>query len=230
MILAIDTATEAFSVALKTDSGIDEIYEIAPRLHAKKMLTSIDLILERNNVQKNQLSAIVFGKGPGGFTGVRIAVSVAQGIAHALQIPAIGVSTLAALALQAHQISGASHILSAIDARMNEVYWAEFKIENGLPELIAPEIVIPPQQISMEQSENESIAAIGSGWDTYQQKLLTSLNLKTKPEIFSGFPKASALIQLSQRYEIGTEFDMKTALPVYLRNKVAKTIKEREGR
>ena len=122
-LLAFETATEACSVALWIDGCVRERFELAPRRHAELALPWADALLREAGIAKSQLDAIAVGRGPGAFTGVRLAIAIAQGIALALERPVVGVSTLAALAMQAD----GDRVLAAIDARMGEVYLGAFE-------------------------------------------------------------------------------------------------------
>ncbi|HSM96415.1 MAG TPA: tRNA (adenosine(37)-N6)-threonylcarbamoyltransferase complex dimerization subunit type 1 TsaB, partial [Rhizomicrobium sp.] len=137
-IIAIETATEACSAALSVDGRIMERSEIAPRRHAELILPMIEALLAEAGIVRTQLHAIAVGRGPGAFTGVRLAISVAQGLVLALDIPIVPVSSLAALAQDAPD-AGAS-ILAVIDARMGEVYTGAFRrCADGLVEAIGEE-------------------------------------------------------------------------------------------
>ena len=125
-ILALDTATEACSAALLIDGEIRERFEIAPRAHARLLLPMLEDLLAEAGLKPAQLDAIAFGRGPGSFTGLRIAASVAQGIAFAADLPVLPVSTLAALAWPALRAARADQVFAAIDARMGEIYCAGF--------------------------------------------------------------------------------------------------------
>ena len=129
-ILAIETATEACSAALYNDGEIICRYELAPRKHTQLILPMMDAILEEAGVTRSSLDAIAFGRGPGAFTGLRIAVGIAQGLALAVDKPVIPISTLGAMAQQVLETtsnvinSAEAAFIPAIDARMGEVYWA----------------------------------------------------------------------------------------------------------
>src|SRR5690606_11462243 len=129
-LLAFETATEACSVAVLVDDAVIERFEIAPRRHAELALPWAGELLAQAGVAKSQLDAIAVGRGPGAFTGVRLAVALAQGIALALDRPVVGVSTLAALAALAARAHG-DRVLAAIDARMGEVYLGAFVRMDG---------------------------------------------------------------------------------------------------
>ena len=139
-ILALDTSTEACSAALLIDSQISQRYEVAPREHGALILPMIERLLVDAGVVLSQLDALAFGRGPGAFVGVRIATGVAQGIAFAADLPVVPVSSLAALAQSVEH----ANVYSAIDARMDEVYWAAYRKNNeGVVELLGEETVWP---------------------------------------------------------------------------------------
>ncbi len=117
-LLAIETATEACSAALYIDGEISERYEVAPRRHAELILLMMEQLLTEAELKLTQLDALAFGRGPGSFTGVRIATGVIQGAAFGAQLPVVPVSTLAALAQRHYRMRGACRILPAFDARM----------------------------------------------------------------------------------------------------------------
>ena len=228
MILAIDTATEAFSVAIKlSNKQIVEHYQLAPRLHSKLILSTIKSLLKQHKLNKSDLSAIVFGKGPGSFTGVRIAVSVAQGLSAGLSIPIVGVSTLASMAQYAYRTTQHSHISCAIDARMQQVYWAEYQIIKGKAQLINNEQVVSPEQVHL--SSNNDYYGVGSGWISYQETLKNSLAEHNISNVIELFPHAYDMINLAEESLANNKnCTIDNAMPTYLRNNVAKTIKERE--
>jgi tRNA threonylcarbamoyladenosine biosynthesis protein TsaB len=158
-ILAIDTATEACSVALLGSKSakplaqaaapevelVDSIFDICPQQHSQQILPMIDTILCRNNMVPADLSGIAFGCGPGSFTGVRIAASTVQGLAFGANLPVVQVSTLAAMAQQVYSQTGCEEQLVLIDARMKEVYMGHFKVVDGLAIAQIKEVVATPE-------------------------------------------------------------------------------------
>ena len=144
-LLALDTATEACSVALLHDGKVISHYEVIPRLHAQRLLPMIKDLLAEAAVPLSALDAIAFGRGPGAFTGVRIAVGVVQGLAFALDRPVLPISNLAVLAQRALREQGAKQVAAAIDARMDEVYWGCYRAENGEMRLQGIEAVLAPE-------------------------------------------------------------------------------------
>jgi Inactive homolog of metal-dependent proteases, putative molecular chaperone len=152
-LIALETATEACSVAVLHGDLLIERFEIAPRRHAELALPWAEAVLAEAGLSRGGLQAVAVGRGPGAFTGVRLGVSLAQGMALALGIPTIPVSTLAALAMRADADEG-DRVLAAIDARMGEVYWAAFQIRNGLPVPLGGEHV----------GLSENVEIDGDGW------------------------------------------------------------------
>ena len=235
LILALDTATEACSVALNDTSAnggkgdVQEIYEVIPRQHSQRLLPMIDELLVAQGVSRSQIDAVAFGRGPGAFTGVRIATGVAQGLGWALDCPVVPVSTLAALAQQAFREQGMKQVLAAIDARMDEVYWGAFHEQDGLmvpaqdETVCAPDLVgdrIPPQW----QGE---VAAIGSGW-CYRERMRLASHISLRSETMETFPHAADIAVLAAPVlAAGDAVSADKALPVYLRDNVALKKSER---
>lgn len=214
-LLAIDTATEACSAALFLDGAITSRYEYAPRQHAELILPMVDELLAEAGIKINHLDCLAFGRGPGAFTGVRIATGVVQGLAFATDLPVIPVSTLAALAQGA--IDKSDHLFSAIDARMGEIYWGLFHADKNIVTAITGESVSKPEQASAPA--DRSWYGIGSGWKTYKDILSAGGNLSGVDS--DVFPHAKDIIPLAVHdYELGNAVSAEEALPVYLRNKV----------
>ena len=222
-ILAIDTATEACSAALYLDGDISQQYRLAPREHSHIILPMIEQLLTEAAIDGRQLDAVAFGRGPGSFMGVRIAAGVTQGIAFAWGLPVVPVSTLAAIAQTAHAESGATDVLTAIDARMNEVYWAAYRLaENGCMQLLGDESVCAPEQVSAPSGQGWTGA--GTGWAAYADILQTALG-EAEPgaQLDDCLPSASAIATLAAtEFAAGRHVSASQAVPVYLRDNVAK--------
>src|SRR5688500_11990575 len=164
IILALDTSTEACSCALFINGVIAEDFEYCPRQHAQRILPMIHALMARHEVGFAQIDAIAFGRGPGSFTGLRIAAGVAQGIAFAADLPAIPVSTLAAIALDVHESLPATYVMSTLDARIDEIYWGLFRFEDGLPVLLDQEYLCKPEDMKTSNIEKlEAVSAGGNG-------------------------------------------------------------------
>ena len=222
-ILAIETSTERCSVALLHRGQVTERAIEGAKRHAQSVLVFVDALLNEAGVAKTQLDAIAFGRGPGAFTGVRLAVAVAQGFAYALDIPALPVSTLAATAFDAFSASPelqARPLLVALDARMGEVYVGRFAYQaNGFGEssvvAIDDERVCRPEALALNSLE----PCVGSGALVYAEKF--------SPQCMgsqNAVPRASAIALLSRSVK---PVIAEHALPVYLRDHVALSIRER---
>jgi tRNA threonylcarbamoyladenosine biosynthesis protein TsaB len=217
-ILAIETATEACSAALDIDDSCIHHFEVAPRRHTEMLLPMIDDLLHQADIQTSDLDAIAFGQGPGAFTGVRIAIGVIQGLAFAHNTPVIPVSTLNALAQR--YADEYTHVATAIDARMQEIYWGLYmKNELGLMQQMSDEKVCSVLDATMP-TQGDWFGA-GTGWKTYEKEL----QLKFKENLigFNGevFPSAVDVIALAKPiYLEGKAIPVEQAIPVYLRNKV----------
>ena len=216
-LLAIDTATEACSAALFLDGELSSRYEFAPRQHSELILPMVDALLAEAEIKLSNLDCLAFGRGPGAFTGVRIAAGVIQGLAFAVDLPVIPISTLAILAQGAvHQ---SDHILSAIDARMGEVYWGLFQRRQDVVAAVGEESVTKPEQVTA--SSDCQWFGIGSGWKTYAQELQQAINGNLIGHKGDAWPHARDIIPLAIRaYAAGAAVPAEQALPVYLRNRV----------
>ena len=160
--------------------------------------------------------AIAFVCGPGSFTGIRIAASLAQGLAYANSLPVIPVSSLAAAAQAAYLKQGWEKLLVAVDARMGQIYWGVYQIENGIVLPVTAEILTPASAISpISQGE---WSAIGDGWDVYGRELAARIGQEIQHVDKEGVPTAEAVLSLAkERFKKGEWVDAAEALPVYLR-------------
>ncbi len=240
-ILAIETASEACSAALlisddSLDQKIVEQIELAPRQHAKKILSMLDKVLAEAKLELKDVDAIAFGRGPGAFTGLRIAAGVAQGIALSVDKPVVPVSTLAALALRAigeMKAKGKEYqseiIATALDARMGEVYWGLFKYREGKIESLIKEQVSKPEEMleSLQKTTKElgdnPVISIGAGWDAYEEELFQKNNPKNITHLKNLAPMASEIAKLAKiLFQKGKIVTPEDAQPIYIRNNVAK--------
>ena len=221
-ILAIETATEACSAALYINGEISECYQVAPRQHAELILSMMDQLLAEAELKLSQLDALAFGRGPGSFTGVRIATGVIQGAAFGAQLPVVPVSTLAALAQSHYRISGAHRILPAFDARMNEIYWAAYEVAaDNLVTLVGIEQVATPDLVTLP--EGDDWWGVGTGWATYSEILTRRMEERLAGIKGDLLCHAQDVAQLAVRgYKAGEAVAAEFALPVYLRDQVAK--------
>lgn len=239
-IIAIETATEACSAALliknDNDTKLIKRFQLAPREHTKLILPMLDEILDEAKIVLSEVDAISFGRGPGAFTGLRIATGIAQGLALSVDKLIIPVSSLKAIALDAlYSISSTSNesVLVSIDARMGEVYWAEFTINNGELELVDEEQLSTPQVMfdkTRSISQNQKVVVTGSGWDVYlddYKKQSPEKKDDTVEHISEKFPDAEYIARLASLYFAKGECkSIEDAQPVYLRNNVAEKSKK----
>ncbi len=223
ILLAFETATEACSVALLHGDSLIERFEVAPRRHAELVLPMTESLLAEAGLARSQIDGVAFGRGPGAFTGVRLAVSLAQGLGLALDRPLYPVSTLAALAEPAAQRGSA--VLAVIDARMGEVYVAAFDSVDGTLNPIGEEAVLAAQALVLPQRAHWTIR--GSGWATYGDALRSVLDKAAFDADGDALPHASSVARLAAlMHARGEGVAPEFAQPVYLRDKVAQTLIE----
>lgn len=238
-LLALDTSTEACSVALLYNGEKTYLNELAQRTHAKRILPMVDEILTDSGLKLNQLDALAFGRGPGSFTGVRVGVAIAQGLALGTDLPVIPISNLTAMAQAAFELYQAENVAAAIDARMNEVYFSQLVREKKCTDFgqffvwknLIPEQVCSPEKalVQLANSTALNIATstalrVGTGWNAYAQfatKGLTGSDIE--------LPDARYMLELArvewlqQKTISALEIE-----PIYLRNEV--TWKKLAGR
>lgn len=222
-ILAIDTATEACSAALWNNGEICAHFELCPREHTQRILPVVQAILSEGGVTLNALDALAFGRGPGSFTGVRIGIGIAQGLALGAELPMIGVSTLATMAQGAWRKSGATRVLAAIDARMGEVYWAEYqRDENGIWHGEETEAVLKPEAVKARLAQlSGEWATVGTGWPAWPE-LASATNSITLVDGDILLPAAEDMLPLACHLFVqGKTVVVEKAEPIYLRNEVA---------
>lgn len=227
-ILAVDTATEACSAALLVGDKLFSRWEEAPRDHTRKILPMVQAVLEDAGISLSDLDAIAFGRGPGSFTGVRIGISVAQGLAFGAGVPLIGISTLAAMAQGAYRLDGAEQVLTAIDARMNEVYFGRYELIDGRMQLVGDEVVSEPAALVDARGKlTGPVTCVGTGFETYGETLSGLADELAVSQV--RFPAAEDMLQLARAaWLAGEAVPVEQATPVYLRDKV--TWKKLPGR
>ncbi len=223
-ILAIETATEACSAALLINGEVRERYELAPRRHAMLILPFVDALLQEADLKPQQLDAVAFGRGPGSFTGLRIAAGIAQGIAFGADLPVVPVSTLAALARTALQTQDGDAVMAAIDARMQEVYWGVYqRTGKDLVELIGAERVCAAADVPLPETraQIDTWIGAGTGWGSYGDVLGTRCGMPQR--IYADcYPRAAAVAALAEAlFQQGFTVPAQQAIPVYLRDNVA---------
>lgn len=238
-LLALDTSTEACSVALLYNGEKTYLNELAQRTHAKRILPMVDEILTDSGLKLNQLDALAFGRGPGSFTGVRVGAAIAQGLALGTDLPVIPISNLTAMAQAAFELYQAENVAAAIDARMNEVYFSQLVREKKCTDFgqffvwknLIPEQVCSPEKALVQLANSTALniamstaLRVGTGWNAYAQfatKGLTGSDIE--------LPDARYMLELArvewlqQKTISALEIE-----PIYLRNEV--TWKKLAGR
>lgn len=220
-LLALETATEACSVALDIDGRICSRRLEEARAHGDRLLGLIEEILQEGGIERTDLDAIAFGRGPGGFTSLRIGIGVVQGVAFALDLPVIPVSTLATLAQGAHRLRRIERVVAAIDARMGEIYCAAFVAgEDGIMQPHGPERVLPPERF--ECPEGDGWHGCGTGWATYRDVLLQRCGPALVDVVEPRLPDAIDMLPSARTaLQRGETVTAEQAVPVYLRDRVA---------
>lgn len=222
-LLAFDASTEFLSIALQMDEQLETLDIEAGQTASQLILPQIQLLLDKTKLSLRDLDGIAFGAGPGSFTGVRIACGVAQGLAFGANLPVVGVNVLMALA----EASGAERVIAASDARMGEVYHAVYTRQGGDWTEVHAAGVYKPQNVPAV--EGGDWVGVGTAWKVYDESLRKQYPqqvTKTLPEMT---PKAEAILRLAMPiFERGEAVSASEAKPIYIRNRVALTSKERE--
>lgn len=220
-LLAIETSTEACSVAVYVHGEVIARHELAPRRHTQLVLPWADELMAQAGLRKSQLDAIAVGRGPGAFTGVRLAIALVQGLALALDRPVLPVSTLAVLARQGQ----GDRILAAIDARMGEVYLGEFiRDADGRVLAAGPEIIVAPAS-----APHPALPAfgVGTGFSAESGALVQRLGDSLAGFDAAALPHAADLAWLAaEAFARGEAVAPDQLEPAYLRDKVALTLVE----
>lgn len=239
-LLAFELATEACSVALWIDGEVHERFAVAPRRHAELALPWADAVLAEGGIARSELDAIAVGRGPGAFTGVRLAIAIGQGIALGLDRPIVPVSTLAALAFGAararldrgdHDASEAMRlrVLASIDARMGEVYVGAFRVRDGDAILIGSEAVLAPDAVLVPDAEAGWVGA-GTGFAAADGALRSCLSTQLDSVNPDALPRAADVARLAAKaWARGEAVAPERVEPAYLRDRVALTIAEQKA-
>lgn len=215
-ILAFDAATEACSAALFADGDVAERFEVIGRGHAERLLPIADELLRAAGLAIRDLDGIAFGRGPGSFTGLRVAAAIAQGLAAGIARPVLPVSNLAAVAAGAARESGAARVLACMDARMGEVYWAAFDCRGDVPQAIGEERLSGPADVVLPAPGDW--AGAGHGLAAYPA---IAERLALGPVDAQRLPRASDIARIAAvDLAAGRGVAAARALPVYLRDNV----------
>lgn len=222
LILALDSSTDACSVALYANGQLDARFELAAKSHTQRLLPMVDELLGDNKLKLHDLDAIAFGRGPGSFTGLRICMGIVQGLAFGAQLPVIPVSTLEAMALGYYRANPkiSLPVFVSLDARMDEVYWGLFARAGDSVSALSDEFVMRPELLS-EQAVVQSLAgqfiAVGSGWHYPAMQALTASTI-----VMDSQPKAEDMALIAaQVWSAGGAIDVLEAQPVYLRDTIS---------
>ncbi len=220
-ILAIDTSTESCSVAIWNQGEILALSNLRPREHTQYILPMVQQVLLDSGLRLNQLDALAFGRGPGSFTGVRICIGIVQGLALGADLPILGISTLQTMAQGAWRINRSERVLAAIDARIGEVYWGEFKRDkNGnWNEGSGERLLLPSQALERTRQLRGAWASVGTGWKAHP--MLTSISIL---KVYDGqvlLPFAEDMLPIALLdWKKGLAVTAEEAKPTYLRNSV----------
>ena len=221
--LALDTSTEFLSLALQKGDKRFTVDLLAGQSHSQIILPQLQKLLATAGLKLQDLHGIVFGAGPGSFTGVRIAAGIAQGLAFGSNLPVVGVCTLQALA----EVSGVDKVIACLDARMGEVYHAAYiKEAKKWQTVIAPGLYKPEAVLDLD---GEGWIGVGSGWQTYGEQLAyvyTKQIIEIQPACL---PTANAMLNIAiPIFAAGNALPASEAMPMYIRNRVALKTTERE--
>jgi tRNA threonylcarbamoyladenosine biosynthesis protein TsaB len=221
-LLALDTATEACSAALYIDGEIRQQFQMAPREHTRLILLQAKTLLDEAGLSVQQLDALAFGRGPGSFTGVRIATSVIQGMAFGADLPVVAVSTLASMAQLMFEQHASRRVISAIDARMGGVYAATYVMDDsGLMRLQGAEILSAPEDLPVPDGDGWTGA--GTGWQGHGEVLAERMGQRVSAIYPDVWPQAATIASLAvDAFHQGLAVRAEQAQPVYLRDDVAK--------
>ncbi len=220
-ILALETSSDACSVALNIDGQVSEIFIVEARSHSKKLLPMIDEILVNHQMTLKDLDAIAFSRGPGSFTGLRICIGLAQGLAFGAKLPVIAVSTLEAMATGAQRLLNLGDdcaVLPAFDARMSEVYWAAYE-QQGTMACLTDEYVMCPTGVAdtLSAIDRSSWVGVGPGW---HYEALQAVNTSAIYEDF--YPHAFDVAVLADaKFQQGEVLRAQDAEPIYLRDTIS---------
>lgn len=225
-VLALDASTEFLSLAIQTPAGQLQFHEATGPAASQRILPEIQRLLQAANITLKQLNAIVYGTGPGAFTGVRVAVGVAQGLAFGANVPVLGVSALLAVAHAAWQATQAEQIVVCLDARMGEVYHAAFRRQSeGWLTLSAPMVCKPHLVPALTGAD---WVAAGSGWAAFGEVLSAHYGVQVCQVLPTLRPQATTMLDLAAvDIHAGHTHLAHEAAPLYVRNRVALTASER---
>ena len=225
-VLAIETATDACSCALEHSGRVVARHTVEPRRHTELLLPMIGAVIAEAGIGLRALDAIAFGRGPGSFTGLRIACAVAQGLGFGADRPLVPVSTLRTVATGTYRTQGTRRVLAAFDARMGEVYWGGFEWDGATMVPVFDESVGPPEAVRVP--DGDGWAGAGPGWPTYRAVLAARLGDRLGTVDGVRLPEAIDMLGPARAaFEAGLAVAPEDAAPVYLRSNVARAAPRR---
>ena len=223
-ILALETSTEIASAALLCGDRLIARESSGVRTHSQTILPMVQSLLEQAGITLAQCDAIAFGAGPGSFTGVRTACGITQGLAFGADLPVIPIVTLQAMAQACRQTTGASDVLAMLDARMGEIYWAQYRFSNGWNTVHEPALSTASGIVLSTE-----VTVCGNGFSVYSETMGTDRAMRlAQPEIMPHATHVASLARLE--FIANRTVAARDAQPIYLRNKVAMTTSERLAR
>ena len=221
-ILSIDTSGQILSIAILRDDVVELSEYPSGKINSEKILPEILALMSRMAINFSDLDGIAFGAGPGSFTGIRIASGIAYGIAYSLNIPIVGVNTLEALAT----LFNNNYCISCIDARMSQIYIGAYELSNGCITTISEPGLYDPETLPDIKVFEATI--IGSGVVAYKNQLVKKYKHIGNNFIEKDYPLAGVIAKLALP-RMNKIFNLDQAKPIYIRNKVAQTILERNS-
>jgi tRNA threonylcarbamoyladenosine biosynthesis protein TsaB len=224
ILLALESATEACSVALWLDGAIESCYHLAPQQQRQQLLPMVAQLLAQAGLSLTSVDALAFSQGPGSFTGVRLGLGVSQGLAFGADRPLIGLSTLMILAQGAYRLSGSEQVVAAIDARLKQIYWGSYQRQGEGWQAVTADALSPPASaIDFLASDPGPWRQVGTGWS------LINADQGSQPPAaeFLCYPHAQDLLPLAvSAWQRGEAVVATQARPCYLRDRVALTQRE----
>lgn len=222
-ILAIETSAELASCALLVNDAVIARATAGVRSHSQSILPMVQELLREAGIALADCDAIAFGAGPGSFTGVRTACGVAQGLAYGANLPVLPMVTLAAMAESCRSRCGATEVLAVLDARMGEVYWAQYRFDGAWHEVVAPTLSAPQAVAPLAVA---GLQACGNGFEAYADAFAGQACAAGTMADIVPHAREMALLAISA-LEAGEGVPAAQAQPIYLRNKIAFTTAER---
>jgi tRNA threonylcarbamoyladenosine biosynthesis protein TsaB len=221
---AIDSTTQACSVAVVSEQGCVERYqEDSPRAHGRLLLAMVDELLQETALSLCDLDGLVVTQGPGSFTGVRMGIGVAQGLAVVDALPVLPVSSLATLAWMAKpkQQGQVLHVACAIDARMGEMYYASYQLSADRCVAVDQDQLLAPQTLHLPEQPVDVF--VGAGWAVYREALSPEVRAQLPEQTIIHYPRAAAMADYAQTFggDASRWLEAAQLQPVYLRDQVA---------